>query len=204
MRMRVCEKGKKPKLGAALQAPVAHFQILFCKLHAMFFICNMVVFYSISLLMPEVSEGKDMGFVNEYASDEDIEKYELHEIWDKYHPRRRGDYYGGERPSFTIDRENKIFFMVIARGIREEGNQATFLLSWNGEHITGRIKQDGGSSELGSSPFLRVWHLLMLDRPESSKVSDSEVKNCLKDALKVYGYWGVRKQIPNTIVKFKF
>ena len=61
-----------------------------------------------------------MAFVNEFASDEDIEKYNLYEIWDKYHPLRRGKYYLGQRPWFTIDRGRNIFFMLIGGGGRED------------------------------------------------------------------------------------
>jgi len=152
----------------------------------------------------DVNEEEKMGFVNEYASDEDIEKYNLHGIWDQYHPFRKGEYYGGNKPNFTIDREKNIFFMVIKRGIREEGNQAKFLLWWNGIHIVGRLKQEGGSSELDANPFYRVWHLLELDAIEDNAISETEIKRSLKAALKVYGYWGVRRQIPNTLVEFMF
>ena len=40
-----------------------------------------------------------MAFVNEYASEEDIEKYGLKEIWDRYHPFRKGRYFGGNTPA---------------------------------------------------------------------------------------------------------
>lgn len=56
-----------------------------------------------------------MAFVNEYATDEDIEKYDLNEIWDKYHPARKGKYYVGNQPEFTIDRERDFFLIHNSR-----------------------------------------------------------------------------------------
>lgn len=145
-----------------------------------------------------------MDFINEYASEEDIEKYRLYEIWDKYEPFRKGEYYGGNRPSFTISRTRDTFLMLLKVGIREEGNHLTFLLWFKGQHILAGLKQEGGSSELNASPFYRVWHLLRLEVPETVSVSQAEILETLKSALRVYGYWGVQQQIPNTIVNFKF
>ena len=80
-------------------------------------------------------ERKIMAFVNEYASDEDFEKYDLNGIWDKYHPARKGKYYLGQRPGFTIDRERNIFFIRVRQGRFDESNRTTALLWINGRHI---------------------------------------------------------------------
>ena len=53
-----------------------------------------------------------MGFVNEYVSDEDIEKYDLRGIWDKYYPLRKGRYFGGNRPHWTVDKNINTFITV--------------------------------------------------------------------------------------------
>ena len=58
----------------------------------------------------QIQARKDMAFVNEYATDEDIEKYDLYGIWDKFHPLRKGKYYIGQRASFCIDRNKDVFF----------------------------------------------------------------------------------------------
>jgi hypothetical protein len=149
-------------------------------------------------------EERVMAFVNEYASDEDIEKYGLKEIWDKYYPFRKGKYFGGNRPAWTIDRERNAFLMVVARGTGEEGNQVSFLLWWDGAHVVARMKQKGGSADLEEVPFYRIWHLVKLATPSDLPISREDILDALKDALTVYGYWGVQEQVPNTIVKFSF
>ena len=54
-----------------------------------------------------------MSFVNDFASDEDIAKYDLNGIWDKYNPLSKGEYYLRQRPWFTVDRDRNIFFMML-------------------------------------------------------------------------------------------
>ncbi|MES9822515.1 MAG: hypothetical protein ABW161_07200 [Candidatus Thiodiazotropha sp.] len=68
-------------------------------------------------------ERSTMTFVNEFASEEDIEKYDLNGIWNQYFPSRKGKYYLGQRPWFTIDRERNIFFMVLDGGREEHSNR---------------------------------------------------------------------------------
>lgn len=198
------ERDEATKCWEGLMKPMVYLWVVVRRVFSASIIFSIVSMFSLRSLAFGIGGDKYMGFVNEYATDKDIEEFKLHEIWDHYHPYRKGEYYGGDKPSFTIDRQRNIFFMVIARGIREEGNQVTFLLWWNGDHVTGRLKQDGGSSELDARPFYRVWHLLNLDRPQETIVLESEVKKTLKDALRSYGYWGAKQQIPNTVVNFKF
>jgi len=51
-----------------------------------------------------------MGFVNEYATQEDIEKYGLEELWEKY-KETVGRVFPNTRTGLTIDRE-RFFFDV--------------------------------------------------------------------------------------------
>jgi hypothetical protein len=61
----------------------------------------------------------NMPFVNEYVSDDDIEKYRLDELWLRYHPEYKSvpSIY---RHNWTIDRERNTYFMVVGGGGREE------------------------------------------------------------------------------------
>jgi len=146
-----------------------------------------------------------MAFVNEYASDEDIEKYGLREIWDKYHPLRKGRYFGGNRPDWTIDREQNIFLMQVGQGRGEAGNKVKFLLWANGQHIVAWLEVVGGESDdLNNGPFKRVWDLSKLEVPMDCSISESLIINMLKSAVETYGYLGICRQVPNTTISFIF
>ena len=146
-----------------------------------------------------------MGFVNEYASDDDVEKYGLKEIWDKYHPNRKGEYFAGYKPTFTIDRERDVFLMVLGQGSAEYGNRTMFLLWWSGSDIRIDLELARGSSgKLNEDPFYRYWDLAYKKIPKAFEPMENEVLGTFKDAIRSYGYRGMAKQIPNTIVKFNF
>lgn len=146
-----------------------------------------------------------MGFVNEYVPEADIEKYDLHGIWDKYYPFRKGRYFGDNNPSWTVDREVNVFLMSIGIGRGEHGNRTKFLLWWNRTHLVAELDLvEGSSGDLDANPFMRVWDLVRIDLPTELEGKRTEVERTLKEALRIYGYWGVRKQRPNTVVEFKF
>jgi hypothetical protein len=139
------------------------------------------------------------------VSDEDIRQYELNEIWDQYHPLRKGRYYFGSRPSWTIDRDRNIFLLPIGQGNREQGNVTRFLLWCSGSHvIVETALLEGSSAYFEESPFRRVWGLVSIETPKDSVLADEEVMQILKEAITTFGYDGARKQIPHTVVEFKF
>jgi hypothetical protein len=144
-----------------------------------------------------------MAFVNEYASEEDIEKFSLVGLMDEYRPTYKGNQFELSQPEFTIDRERNIFFMTYRQG-REERANRTFALLWiNGKRVLVEIDSNGGSGNLGDDPFKKVWELAALRPNEDINMPRETIINILKEALIVYGYSGARKQIPNTIVEFK-
>ncbi|MEW8693466.1 MAG: hypothetical protein AB2535_20725 [Candidatus Thiodiazotropha endolucinida] len=146
-----------------------------------------------------------MAFVNEFASDEDIEKYDLNGIWDQYHPLRKGKYYLGQRPWFTIDRDQNIFFMVLGSGREEQCNRKKILLWIDGYQVVVEIELAKGSSpNTNDQPFKRIWGLIGVHPQEGVSKTQKEIINILKEALIVYGYFGVHHQVSNTIVKFNF
>ena len=146
-----------------------------------------------------------MNFVNEYASDEDAKNYKLNDIWDRYNPIYKGEYFFGNQPRWTVDREKNIFLMLLGGGRGEHGNRSKFLLWWDSEHVVVSLDlADGSSGNLDSDPFFRVWDMAFLEIPGHLKNKQKEVIDILKEALRVYGYRGVSKQRPNTIVKFNF
>jgi hypothetical protein len=145
-----------------------------------------------------------MTFVNEYATDDDIEKYDLNGVWDKYHPARKGKYYLGQRPSFTIDRERNIYFKTIRSGRFDESNRKTALLWINERHIIVELIKAGGLNPKGlnTNPFKIRWELVGYHPDPGILQSKKQIMAILNEALIVYGYSGARKQLPNTVVEF--
>lgn len=146
-----------------------------------------------------------MTFVNEYASDTDIGKYDLKGVWDKYHPSKKGRYYLGHRPTWTIDKERNAFLMVLGQGREEYSNRTTFLLWWDGNHVIIELDLTKESSaNLDETPFFVVWELVSISSPSELKHPENEVIALLKDALTEFGLRGVVVSVPNAVVKFKF
>ena len=145
-----------------------------------------------------------MAFVNEYASDEDIKKYKLNEIWDRYHIHAKGKYYRGKRPYFTIDRERDIFLMTVSGEKVNDVFRYKFLLLVQGFDVVACVnKVKGGSSSTKDRPYVIIWDLSKIDKPDQLDVSEEDLVEILKKAITVYGRDGIREQIPDTVVKFK-
>ncbi|MCG7867204.1 MAG: hypothetical protein N0E59_00560 [Candidatus Thiodiazotropha taylori] len=165
-------------------------------------------------LLPEINrdikrlikERKIMAFVNEYATDEDIEKYDLNGIWDQYHPLRKGKYYLGQRPWLTIDRGRNIYFMIVGGGGREDPEITRVLLWIDGYHVIIEIGLVSGLNPEGfeANPYRITWNLLGVYPQKNVGKSQKEIITLLKEALTVYGCFGVHMQVPNTIVEFNF
>lgn len=140
-----------------------------------------------------------MAFVNEYISDEDIKNYEIEKVW--LHPNPV--YIGKSKPAgfrfeWTINRARDSYFMVLTGPDRDDLYR-TCVLKWKGELFTIYVRGTGdGSTSLSDSPFKKVWEL------RGAASYDSEILETLKEALTTYGYSGMRRQIPNTVVQFKF
>lgn len=155
--------------------------------------------------LPSSSGEPSMDFVNEYASIEDIEKYELRALWDRFCPKEKGNYFSGKKPSFIIDRVRNTFMLTIGQGYGDVGNRKMFLLKFRGEEILFDLDLvDGSSPNINDRPFFRVWDLGYMKIPEHMIDQKDEIVSVIKEAVAVYGYRGISKQIPNTVVRFKF
>ena len=118
-----------------------------------------------------------MAYVNEYASDEDIEKYKLNEVWDRYHPHEKDDRFWGRKPELTIDRDRDVFLMVASSGTVSGGTQFKFLLSIGGEEVFVYLNLVEGSSPkfYGQAflPSLGFRH--DTTDPKSADIEESEI-----------------------------
>ncbi|MCB1925930.1 MAG: hypothetical protein KDJ27_19700 [Gammaproteobacteria bacterium] len=146
-----------------------------------------------------------MAFVNDYASEEEIGLFGLKEMWDKYFPEFRGEYWVGRKPDITINREINAYLMPIGNGGESGRGWRYFLLWLDGVEVEVVLKKAPGSStSFSDSPFKVVWGLVRINISGNEDVLRSAVMAALKSALAAYGYRGVHRQVENTLVEFSF
>ncbi len=149
-----------------------------------------------------------MGFVNEYASRDDIDKYELGSVLKRYGAYAAGTDFLKKKLYWAIDRERNAYFIPIPLISREPDEAAIErkLLWWNKARIIFEIRLLPGSSYgFGDGKsFIQIWELISLNIPDGFPVERDRVIDVIKEAKVAYGYMGAFKQIPNTITKFNF
>jgi hypothetical protein len=154
-------------------------------------------------------ESKDMAFVNEFVSEEDIQRFDLDELspnwWGEGRPPK------WFRHAWTIDRERDLW-LIEAKMIKQVGRsnrskpttKSIFILDWQGQRIRFLLDYAGSSDAFSDAPFHRKWSLLEKHIPATLDVPRQTVLSVLKEALVVYGLRGAHRQVPNTLVTFSF
>ena len=143
-----------------------------------------------------------MAFVNKYISDEDVEKYGIAQLQDEFHAYRQEKFY------WTRDRERDAYLMQM-RLLGRDFEPEVWLLYEKGRYCAVMLHR-GGSKKLVERPYRRLWHFKGFDEawtnrcPVPPKEEQPHVIQLLKEALTAYGYAGMRKQLPETIVSFNF
>jgi hypothetical protein len=132
-----------------------------------------------------------MPFVNELIPVEDIEKYQLAEIDEKF-------VVGGTRSrQWTIDRDRDIYLRNVARGAGSEleiRNQHKWIFYWKGYELTLRLDLIAGSGEVGEPARYHrrlMWVNGSNGLPASLKPHAKEILNDLKEALLIYKDFGI-------------
>lgn len=153
-----------------------------------------------------------MAFINEYISNEDIEKYQIDAVMNSYREREKfpDEYY---KHRWTIDKERGVWFMWVDTpkdplDYTRYTGERIFILHIHGQNIEIVLKKvfDESSEQLTDNPFYVTWKLEKINKPESLKhISDQEIIHVLKEALDIYGTRGIKSSVPqeNFIVKLK-
>lgn len=155
-----------------------------------------------------------MTFINEYVSDNDVKKYDLLNVWCRS-PSDDPIKQAGRSFYWTIDYERNIWLMLreivhsyenSRSGRPEPTDGRIFILSINNEIIEIHLNNlcDESTHVFSQIPFYQVWEFKSMIRTDLTDLSNKEIILILKEALAVFGYDGISKQVPNTIVKFKF
>lgn len=147
-----------------------------------------------------------MAFVNEYISEKDTKKYKIDDSVFKYNPLLSKDALPSDwKPMWTVDKVRGDFFIRMNVGREELSNRVTCMFFYNGHEYKIEIDNLGdGKLKFSDTPYLIIWGLVKITPLSEGSFSHKELIASLKEALTIYGYGGIRKQIPNTIVKFTF
>ena len=146
-----------------------------------------------------------MAFVNEYISDEDVEKYGIAQLREELH----ANYATREHWEWTRDRERDAYLMRL-RNLGRDLEPELWLLYEKSRYCAVMLHDAGGSIKLSERPFRMLWHFDGFDEawpkrcPVPAEEEQPQVIQLLKEALTAYGYAGMRKQLPETIVSFNF
>ena len=152
-----------------------------------------------------------MAFVNERITDEDIEKYNLIDLWDTYKADETLRVLNESKPySFAIDRQSENWLIYLAR-VKHESWEPKHQ-SYTKEHIfilyhenhsyevrLIRKKYEAKFSEVGHKVLVRTigWGLKSII-PEPDYFNKFSV--VLKEALEVYGERGLSSQETKHII----
>lgn len=136
-----------------------------------------------------------MAFVNEFASEEDVEKYGLKQLCDKYLIYR-------SKYNWTIDKERDMYLMWIRSGREDYANEYDFLFYWNQTPIDVRLSVNGESIRDGKG--WTHWSLLRLFIPENLEALRTAIIEDLKQALTAFRDWGAKSITAEHTATFDF
>ncbi|AVD71640.1 hypothetical protein [Desulfobulbus oralis] len=130
-----------------------------------------------------------MAFVNEWISEEDMEKYHIREIREKMVADRG-------RPDWVRDRERDMYLMQV-NGLGRDNEYETWLLYARGKYAAVRMYRIGGDIHEDKTEDIR-WCFQEFDKglfcpfPEPPREELPAMFRLLEEALSVYGRRGIR------------
>ena len=153
-----------------------------------------------------------MAFLNERISDEDIKKYTLMDVWNRYKLDEKVSVMGGEKPyDFAIDRENNQWLIYLARVKHERWEpkrqgytkENIFLFFCDDTMYEVRLINDRHEiKEInGIDRYEITWSLKSIV-PEPKDIDT--FKQLLKQALTVYGEDGLFSQDKEHLIECNF
>ncbi|MBK8186316.1 MAG: hypothetical protein IPK77_03185 [Cellvibrio sp.] len=150
-----------------------------------------------------------MAFINQYISEEDMQKYNIREIWKKIYPSHsyksldniatlNGKY------SWTVDRARNIFFIMMLSGTFESSHLSSSVLSLEGKLVKIVLSSEGGSWDNNTRNGHQIWGLHSIERLDKSSISDEYILERLKEALKTHQISGIYRLTNTYSVSFTF
>lgn len=136
-----------------------------------------------------------MAFVNEYVSQEDIEKYGLIKLINYYYSMdgRRPFDKKTEKPSWTIDRKRESWlYYAVSKHLPDPRDGYTgesfYILYYKGNKI--EVVLNGTEADQDTNPIKKIWKLLRIRERDMQGLDREEVLKVLQKALSGYGLGG--------------
>ena len=159
-----------------------------------------------------------MPFVNEYVSDEDAQKYDLDNLWNKYNysmlkmPEALTSYEVHQH-AWCVDKERGYWLFNCGylinndsiSGYAEASDKEVFILHVNGQNIEFILTRNSlGATDL--YPIHFCWNIVSMAPSCLPNMSKEKLLTILKEALKVYKNCGIRDLEGNAeaLVEFNF
>ncbi|PXZ02340.1 hypothetical protein [Gilliamella apicola] len=160
-----------------------------------------------------------MPFVNEYVSDEDAEKYDLDNLWNKYNytamikmPELL-DHFDVHQHDWCVDKERGYWLFNCGylinndsiSGYAEASDKEAFILHVNGQNIE-FILTSHGLEDNDVYPIHFYYELVSMAPTCLPNLSRESLLNILKDAINIFKYNGIRALEENakTLIEFDF
>lgn len=161
-----------------------------------------------------------MAFVKAFVSEQDVEKYDLDNLWNKYYTygRRMPERRTVRQPpchDWVIDRDRDIWLLPLDVIMNTTGNTPSgldeptgiymFLLYLQGEYIEIHLSKAKGSSVyFRETPFLLIWQLDYIHPASLPNITSAQLLTIIKEILMAYGDSGMHSFVENPVVKFTF
>lgn len=135
-----------------------------------------------------------MPFMNEYIPSEDVERFQIQAVDQRFHK-------GHHKPHWTIDRERNVYLRHMQNGREEFSNRHTYYFYWKGSPLLVTLDVDANEIDGGYRWHYRKWDM---EIPESLKQFETEITSDLKEALSVYKVRGIYSGDAKFIAEFDF
>jgi len=135
-----------------------------------------------------------MAFVNEYVSQEDIEKYGLDKLYKKYMEITRHKPTIKSDLNWIIDRERESWFMKVGfymdpeYDYRMPTGELIYILHYKDNDIEVNIKRNSkkSSRKLSDNPFKIVFEILSIFPQSLKNTSKDEILELISEAFLIY------------------
>ena len=157
-----------------------------------------------------------MGFVNEYVSEEDIQKYKIYDLWNELvffnceakmpEHREKGIF----RYDWCIDRSRNCWLLTVGSlpeynenaGVMASGLDDEFIFFYRDKLYRIILTLTKGSTtSIYNRPYNTVWTLKNIESVDGIREINDELITALIQSLEVYGRDGVRDSFKNDSVK---
>ena len=140
-----------------------------------------------------------MTYINEMISKENLEKFKIVDLWNTYHPFNKVCLDESTEISWVVDQVEQSYLILLKIGKEEWSNEHTFAFSLDKNNFIVTLRKDNLDSQRGAN-----WSLVSAKKNGQDESIGDRALEKLKEALRVYGYRGIWRQLDDYLVEFSF